>query len=769
MKNKRTSKVTFFVLLALITALTLTAFFGIDNYYGDTRLVYLKGANDIRWGIDISGGVEAVYSPDIEDGDITAADMSAAKEVIETRLVSKNITDYEVYTDTANHQVIVRFPWSANESDFDAEAAIAELGETAVLKFCANEDLNSVLLSGSADIESAGVAYDDEGNPVVKLNFTNAGTSKFSDATGKYKTISIWMDEELVSTVNVTEKITANTASIEGSAAPFTNEYANELADKINAGSLPFAMTVDKDKLQIISPSLGSNALNVMLIAGAIAFAAICILMILRYRLPGVVASICLVGQIAGVIACISGYFPNFDSFTLTVPGIAGIILSIGVGVDANVIAFERIRDEFKNGKTLDGAIASGYSNSLNAVIDGNVTIVIISFVLMAAFGTPDSLLAKVFTFLFPFLGSAITGSIYSFGYTLLVGVIFNLIMGVWAAGKMVKSLSNYKCFRNPWLYGGAKLEKKPLQLNFKKLLKPVAIVYAAVIVVGIVLTAILGVNLDINFSGGTRISYSYKGDIDEAEIKKVAEETLYQKATVSTATDMSGKSKQVVISLVDNSSLSAELQENLTQKLKETYKDNEITLYDSNSVSPTIAGSFFIKSLVAVLIAGVGVVIYVGFRFKNIGGVSAALMAYVALILDCIVAFLACTMFGLPVDSNLIAVILTLLGYSLNDTIVIYDRIREIKKLYPQKKLADIAEESLNAVKTRTLVTTITTVLAVITIIVVAEIFGLSTLRSFAIPMAFGLVSGAASSLFISIPLWVKYKERAALKAKKR
>lgn len=769
MKNKRTSKVTFFVLLILITALTLTAFFGVDNYYGDTRLVYVKGANDIRWGIDISGGVEAVYSPDIEDAEITSSDMAAAKEVIETRLVSKNITDYEVYTDNANHQIIVRFPWSANESDFDAEAAIAELGETAVLKFCANEDLNTVLLSGSADIEEAGVNYNEEGEPIVTLSFTSAGTSKFSDATAKYDTISIWMDSTLISAVTVTEQITTNTASIEGSAAAFTNEYAHELADKINAGSLPFAMTVDKDKLQIISPSLGSNALKVMLIAGSIAFAAICILMILRYRLPGVVASIALVGQIAGMIACISGYFPSFDSFTLTVPGIAGIILSIGVGVDANVIAFERIRDEFKKGKTLDGAIASGYSNSLNAVIDGNVTIVIISFVLMAAFGTPDSLLAKVFTFLFPFLGSAITGSIYSFGFTLLVGVIFNLIMGVWVAGKMIKSLSNFKCFRNPWLYGAPKEDAKVIELDFKKLLKPILMGFAAIILVGVILTSIFGVNLDINFSGGTRISYSYTGDLDEAAVKKLAEETLYQKATVSTATDMSGNSKQVVISLVDNSSLSAELQENLTGKLKETYKDNNVVLYDSNSVSPTIAGSFFIKSLVAVLIAGVGVVIYVGFRFKNIGGVSAALMAYVALLIDCVVAFLACTTFGLPVDSNLIAVILTLLGYSLNDTIVIYDRIREIKRFYPQRKLGDIANESLNAVKTRTIVTTVTTVIAVITIIIVAEIFGLSTLRSFAIPMAFGLISGSVSSLFVSIPLWVKYKEKVALKAKKR
>ena len=767
MKTRKTSKITFFVLLVLIATLVFTAFFGIDSYYGDIRNVYIKGAEDIRWGIDISGGVEAVFSPDKADAEITSDDMASAKAIIETRLVNQNITDYEVYSDEANRQIIVRFPWNAGESDFDAAAAVSELGETALLTFCGNQDRSNVLLSGAADIESAQAGVLENGQYIVNLKFTEVGKAKFAAAATQYSQISIWMDDIMLSAPTVSEDLASgknvtNEAYIEGD---FDAEAVTDLANKINAGSLPFALTVDDSKLQIISPTLGSNALNVMLIAGAIAFAAICVLMILRYRLPGLIASIGLIAQLAGVIACISGYFPQASSFTLTVPGIAGIILSIGVGVDANVIAFERIREEFKNGKTVDGAIASGYNRSLNAVVDGNVTIVIISLVLMAAFGTPDSLLAKAFSFIFPFLGSAITGSIYSFGYTLLVGTIFNLVMGVWAVSKMLKSISRYKFARNPWLYGRPKAEKSHLTLDFNKLLKPALIAYAAVIAVGIILTSIFGVNLDINFSGGARISYSYAGEIDEAKIKTIADETLGEKTNVSTAADMTGTSKQVVISVIGNNSLSADAQEALTDKLQKEYPEGKITLYDSNSVSPTVAGSFFTKSLVAVLLAGVFVVIYVGFRFKKIGGISAALMAFVALILDCIVAFLACTMFGLPVDSNLIAVILTLLGYSLNDTIVVFDRIRENKALFPQKKIGELANESLNEVKTRTLITTITTVLAVITIIVVSEIFGLSTLRSFAIPMAFGLVSGSASSLFISIPLWVKYRQAVAKK----
>lgn len=456
MKSKRTGKPVFFVVLILILALTYTAFFGIENYYGDTRKVYVKGANDIRWGIDIRGGVEAVFSPDKEDVDITDDDMDAAKAIIETRLVNKNITDYEVYTDSDNHQIIVRFPWAADESDFDAAAAVQELGETALLTFCRNEDKEDVILSGAQDIDRAQAGVDQDGNYVVYLYFTDAGKAKFATATAELvgSKISIWMDDQEIQAPTVNEAITDGTAYINGMSG---SEEAKALADKINAGSLPFALTVDDTKLQIISPSLGSDALNVMLIAGSIAFGIVCLLMILRYRLNGVIASFALLGQLAGTIACISGFFPNADSFTLTIPGIAGIILSVGVGVDCNVIASERISDEFRKGKTIDGAIDSGYKNSLSAIIDGNVTIVIVSIVLMGAFGTPDSFIAKIFSPIMSLLGSSITGSIYSFGYTLLVGVIFNLLMGVLASKLMLKSVSQLKPLRKPWLYGGKK------------------------------------------------------------------------------------------------------------------------------------------------------------------------------------------------------------------------------------------------------------------------------------------------------------------------
>lgn len=456
MKSKKTGKWVFPFLLVLILLLTYTAFFGVSNYYGDTRQLYLKGAQDIRWGIDIRGGVEAVFSPDKADKDISSQDMASAKAIIETRLVNNNITDYEVFTDENSHQIIVRFPWTADETDFDPQEAIAELGETALLTFCEGTTQDTVILKGGEDVESATAGVDEKGNYVVYLDFTSSGTSKFATATAKLvgKQISIWMDDAMISAPTVNTAITNGSAYIDGMA---NAEEAEDLANKINAGNLPFALTVDDSKLQIISPTLGADALNVMLIAGSIAFAVVCLLMIVRYRLPGVIASVSLLGQLAAMIACISGYFADSNSFTLTIPGIAGIILSIGVGVDANVIAAERIKEEFQKGKTIDGAINAGYKNSVGAIIDGNVTIVIVSLVLMGAFGSTDSIIGKLFAPLMSLFGATITGSIYSFGYTLLIGVIFNLLLGVLASRWMMKSVSQYKIFRKPVLFGGVK------------------------------------------------------------------------------------------------------------------------------------------------------------------------------------------------------------------------------------------------------------------------------------------------------------------------
>ncbi len=305
----------------------------------------------------------------------------------------------------------------------------------------------------------------------------------------------------------------------------------------------------------------------------------------------------------------------------------------------------------------------------------------------------------------------------------------------------------------------------REFKIDFNKAFKWVVLVYAVIFIAGIVFS-FFGVNLDINFSGGTKISYSYTGELEDKDIEETVKKVIDKSFTVSRSTALAGDTQTFEIALVGKDSVSAEDQKNLTAELEKKFKDNEIGLYNSNSVSPTIAGSFFLKALVAVIITSVLVIIYVGIRFRKIGGISAALTALCALVFDVLIAFFTCVFFGLQIDLNFMAVVLTILGYSLNDTIVLYDRVRENSKLNPEMEIGGLVNMSINKVMIRNIVTTVTTFLAVTTIIVVSEIYGLTTLRTFAIPMAFGLVSGAVTSLCVSGPLWVFWKRYKAKKA---
>lgn len=301
--------------------------------------------------------------------------------------------------------------------------------------------------------------------------------------------------------------------------------------------------------------------------------------------------------------------------------------------------------------------------------------------------------------------------------------------------------------------------------IDFNKTFKPVLIAYGIIMAICIILTAVFGINLDINFKGGTRISYSYTGELSTDKVEETIKGVTKATVAVTQSTSLAGDTQTVTLSFAGRDSIDAQTQQKLTEAMEKDFADNKPALYDSTSVSPSVATAFFIKTMVAVLIAAILVIIYIGFRFRKIGGISAAITAFVALVLDVLSAFFTCTVFNLPIDSNFMAVVLTILGYSLNDTIVIYDRVRENRRLFPDKSTADLVSESINSVKKRTIITTVTTILAILTIVIVSEIHGLTTLRSFAIPMATGLISGSISSLFISGPLWVIWKSRSAKK----
>ncbi len=305
----------------------------------------------------------------------------------------------------------------------------------------------------------------------------------------------------------------------------------------------------------------------------------------------------------------------------------------------------------------------------------------------------------------------------------------------------------------------------RKFNIDFNKAFKFVIIAYAIIFIAGAV-ASLFGINLDINFSGGAKVAYSYTGDVSVEKIEEVAKKVIDAKFTVSKSTALAGDTETFEIALSGKNALSADKQEALTAAFEKEFKDNKINLYNSNSVSPTIAGTFFAKSIVAVAITALLVIAYVGIRFRKIGGISAALTALVALVFDVLVTFFVCVIFKLQIDTNYIAVVLTILGYSLNDTIVIYDRVRENRKLNPSMGIAELVNMSINQTMIRNIVTTVTTVLAVLTIVVVSEIYGLTTLRTFAIPMAFGLISGAVTSLFVAGPLWVIWKNRKVKKA---
>ena len=461
---KRVGKPVFFVVAILITAFLLTSLFGISTTYGDRTDVYIKGGSDIRWGIDIRGGVDVTFTPP-EGVEATETQMRAAEAVINQRLITLHITDSEVYTDYGNNRIIVRFPWKEDEVDFDPQAAIAELGETSRLTFREGYEVDeqglptgvtaeNIILEG-ADVEEATVFYNQEdGTFGVGLSLSESGTAAFAEATTRLAesngVISIWMDDTMISAPNVQTAITDGQASITGN---FTAESAQELADRINSGALPFQL--ETSNYSTIDPTLGEGARDVMMIAGVVAFVLVSIFMIVLYRLPGVVAVIALMGQLALSVAAVSGYFPFVSSFTLTLPGIAGIILAIGMGVDANVITAERIREEVRSGKSIDGAIELGYQRAFTAILDGNMTVVIVAIILMGAFGPPSSLFATLLTPIFFMCGPALAGTVYSFGYTLLVGVIGNFVFGILSTKLMLKSLARLKAFRKPKLYGG--------------------------------------------------------------------------------------------------------------------------------------------------------------------------------------------------------------------------------------------------------------------------------------------------------------------------
>ena len=769
--NKKGKSWPLFVVAILIVVFSLTAILGVSYQYGDTKNTYVKGASDIRFGIDIRGGVDVTFMP-ANDVDATDEQLSAAKTVIEDRLVGLGITDYESYTDTNKDRIIVRFPWKTGESDFNPQTAIDEIGTTAKMVFRKGSTADGEEILSGDDVTSATVGYNETEGWVVQLRFSTQGSAAFADATtelaGGSTPISIWLDDESISVATVNEAITNGEAIIKGN---FTQESASSLANQINSGSLPFALSAES--YSTISPTLGAKSLEVMVLAGIIAFIIVALLMIARYRLPGTIAVISLAGQVAATLAVVSGYFPAFSGSTLTLPGIAGIILGIGMGVDANVITAERIKEELAKNKTLDGAVNSGFKMGLTPIIDGNVTIVIVAALLMGAFGPTDGFWAKVFNPIFWWFGPSTAGTIYSFGFTLLTSVLLNFVFGVGATRVMIRGAIHCKALRNPVLYGGKKqggADYKTPAIRFIPNRKKFYGFSCALIAVVLVFCGVFGVHMDVEFKGGSMVTLAYQGEADLNALKSTISDELNQSnLTLQTGSDISG-SQTLTVTLPGSQTLTTEQLDNLLTTLNEQFPDNAFTQNEVSNVDATIGKEFLLKSVVALVAACVLIMLYVAYRFRRIGGFKAGATAVVALLHDLFVVFGVFVILRIPLNGNFIAAMLTILGYSINDTVVIYDRIRENSALYSKKQLSlpELVNLSINQSFSRSLMTTITTCCALGVVCAVSIVYRLDSIYTFAFPLLFGMISGVYSTICIATPLWVDWKQRKKAAGKK-
>ena len=424
----------FFAMFIVIVILCLLAFMGL----GPTNARIIKGAGDMRTGIDIRGGISAIMVPDYPNGtqghDV-AADLASARSIIELRLDAQGVFDKSINVDTTNNRLIIDIPLSQNVTASDPRTALNDLGSTGQLTFREVSDADATLpvseipatgaeiLSGK-EVRGASQSAAGTGYYNVDLEIDNAGVAKFSEATGRLVNhfIGIFIDQTCISAPQVKSVITSNKFIIEGT---FSIEEAKALADKIRFGALPVPLkTVSVNS---ISAQLGQGALDITIMAGIIAFIAICLFMIIYYRLPGVIASIVLTALVSLEIL-----FLTNTGISITLPGIGGIILSLGMGVDANVIIYERIKEELRLGKTLRAAIDTGFKRAFVAIFDSNITTIIVAVVLFI-------------------LG---TSSVKGFGLTLGLGVILSFLTAVSITRLLIKSVTVFDFARNKWLFG---------------------------------------------------------------------------------------------------------------------------------------------------------------------------------------------------------------------------------------------------------------------------------------------------------------------------
>lgn len=717
MKNKKNH---IWIVGIIIAVFVYAAVFGCGND--------IKGIGQMRFGIDIRGGVEAVFEP-AGDYRPSESELESARDVIEGRLDAKNILDREVTVDRKAGHVIVRFPWKSDEKNFNPEEAIAELGETARLTF--RDEQGNILVEGKDVNSSEAVRDPNTGESVVSLSFDRAGAEAFAEATKKLtgKRIGIYMDETLISAPVVKQAITGGTAMINGMDSP---EEAKTLSEKIRAGALPFSM--ETTNYNTISPTLGSQALKSMATAGALSMVLICLFMIIYYRLPGVVSCLTLLFQMSLQVLAIS-----IPQYTITLPGIAGLILSAGMAVDANIIVSERISEELRNGMTVRQAVRRGYKNAFSSVLDGNITTAAVAAILM-------------------FFGS---GTMLSFGYTLLTGVLINLFAGVWMSRTILNSLIEYPFFGRITMFRKKK-EKKVL--GFSKKRKWILLFTCFVLLSGTAISAVNGMKLDTQFTGGVILKYTYDQEADTEAVRSGVEHELGRPVSVQTSEDPLTGEKKLVLTLAGNKGISPEEQGRVTALLNN--QGGDFALSETFAVEPYIGAKALKNSVTAVVLSALFIIIYIRLRFSSLSGLAAGVSAVLALIHDILIVVFIFGIFRIPVNDAFVAVTLTIIGYSINDTIVLYDRIREnMKEAGRKTSLSELVDRSITETLGRSVNTALTVVMSIFIVYIFSVVYRIESIQVFSLPLLAGLISGCYSSVCIAGPLWAYWEERKKAK----
>lgn len=695
MKNSKTKGL--LALLVLLFAIGLFGFFGYDS------------ADDIKLGLDLEGGVSITYQTVKEDP--TAEEMSDTIYKLQQR-VQNYSTEAEVYQEGSN-RINIDIPGVS-----DANAILEELGKPGSLVFV--DEAGQVILTGDQVSSAKAGIMDNNGikEYLVSLTFTEEGSKDFAEATAKNvgKHIAIVYDGMVYSNPVVKSAITGGQCQIDGME---DYEEAENLAATIRIGSL--SLELEELRSNVVGAKLGEQAISTSLRAGAIGLGVVSVFMMAVYLIPGV-ASVLALCMYVGLILILLAAF----EVTLTLPGIAGILLSIGMAVDANVIIFTRIKEEIGVGKTVRSAIKTGFAKALSAIVDGNITTLIAAAVLYLR-------------------GS---GTVKGFATTLAIGIVLSMFTALVITKITLNTLYNLG-FTNARFYGVRKNHKKVNFLGKRKLFFIISIILVVAgwgsMAVHKTRTGYL-LNYGMDFTGGTSTNITFNEDMSLEEISREVVPVVSRiTGDADVQTQKVTGTNEVIIK---TRTLDAEQRQQLEDAMVENF-GVEAEKITAESISGAVSAEMKSDAVVATIIATIMMLIYIWFRFKDINFAASAIAA---LVHDVLVVITFYSIANWSVGSTFIACMLTIVGYSINATIVIFDRIRENLRLQDETQtLEDVVNLSITQSFTRSVNTSLTTFIMVF----VLYLLGVSSIREFALPMMVGIVCGTYSSICVTGGLW--------------